>query len=169
MLCWEHKATLLTCSWLYIAGIKEVEGSFQTAQSNFVTTTCFYYAAIQLWAMCVPHLKVNRIILGDFLLTLGCEMSACQKQANREMTWWVVSEVSKPQETHISVSFLFNIPDTEMKTTLHGRLCWIRTELSGFSLPLLSMIVPWVLCRAETNTLLDATEQRVTEFWTFLA
>lgn len=36
--------------------------------------------------MCVPHLKVNTVILGDFLFTVGCEMSACQKQANLETT-----------------------------------------------------------------------------------
>jgi len=73
--------------------------------------------------VCVPHLKVNRIILGDFLFAVGCEMSACQKQAKLEMTEHGVFEVTKPQETHISVSFLFNIPDTEMKIIPHGTLC----------------------------------------------
>lgn len=77
--------------------------------------------------MYVPHLKVNRVILGDFLFTVGfttvgCEMSACQKQADVETTYNRAFNVAKPQETRISL-FLFNIPDTEMKITPHHRLC----------------------------------------------
>lgn len=54
--------------------------------------------------MYVPHLEVNRVILGGFLFTVGCEMLACQKQANVEITYNRAFDVTKLQETCISVS-----------------------------------------------------------------